>query len=74
MLWVFNPPAVALLVNKSHDRDSLAVCGGQGLNLVTLTGGGPVILQSTLHSEFESDEHHDEGATNPLREGLLGRI
>lgn len=51
-----------------------AVFGGQGLNLVTLTGDGPVILQSTLHREFESDEHHDEGAANPLREGLLGRI
>jgi uncharacterized protein (AIM24 family) len=51
-----------------------AVFGGQGLNLVTLAGDGPVILQSTLHREFESDEHNDEGAANPLRDGLLGRI
>jgi uncharacterized protein (AIM24 family) len=51
-----------------------AVFGGQGLNLITLSGNGPVILQSTLHREFESDEHNDEGATNPMREGILGRI
>jgi uncharacterized protein (AIM24 family) len=51
-----------------------AVFGGQGLNLVTLTGDGPVILQSTLHREFESDEHNEEGSTNPMREGILGRI
>ncbi|HVB00393.1 MAG TPA: AIM24 family protein [Acidimicrobiales bacterium] len=51
-----------------------AVFGGQGLNLVTLTGDGPVLLQSTLHREFESEEHHDERAANPLRDGLLGRL
>ena len=51
-----------------------AVFGGQGLNLITLTGDGPVILQSTLHREFEADEHHDESASNPLRQGLLGRL
>lgn len=51
-----------------------AVFGGQGINLVTLAGDGPVILQSTLHREFESEEHHDESAANPLRQGLLGRL
>ncbi len=51
-----------------------AVFGGQGLNLVTLTGEGPVLVQSTLHREFESDEHHDARAANPLRDGLLGRL
>lgn len=51
-----------------------AIFGGQGLNLVTLTGNGPVLLQSTLHREFESEEHHDERAANPLRDGLLGRL
>ncbi|MHB1598688.1 MAG: AIM24 family protein [Acidimicrobiales bacterium] len=50
------------------------VFGGQGLNLVTLTGDGPVLLQSTLHREFESEEHHDARAANPLRDGLLGRF
>ena len=51
-----------------------AVFGGQGLNLITLSGDGPVILQSTLHREFESDEHHDEGVSNPLRGGILGQL
>ena len=51
-----------------------AVFGGQGLNLVTLSGDGPVLVQSTLHREFESDEHHDERASNPLRDGILGRL
>ena len=51
-----------------------AVFGGQGLNLVTLSGDGPVLLQSTLHREFESEEHGDERASNPLRDGFLGRL
>lgn len=51
-----------------------AIFGGQGINLITLSGDGPVILQSTLHREFESDEHQDESASNPLRQGLLGRL
>jgi uncharacterized protein (AIM24 family) len=51
-----------------------AVFGGSGINLITLTGDGPVILQSTLHREFESDEHQDDSVANPLRQGLLGRL
>jgi uncharacterized protein (AIM24 family) len=51
-----------------------AVFGGQGLNLITLSGDGPVILQSTLHREFESDEHHDQSVANPLRGGILGQL
>ncbi len=51
-----------------------AVFGGQGLNLVTLSGDGPVVIQSTLHREFESEEHHDARAANPLRDGLLGGL
>jgi uncharacterized protein (AIM24 family) len=51
-----------------------AVFGSQGLNLVTLTGDGPVLLQATLHRELESEEHHDERASNPLRDGLLGGL
>jgi uncharacterized protein (AIM24 family) len=51
-----------------------AAFGGSGLNLITLTGDGPVILQSTLHREFEGEEHQDESMSNPLRQGLLGRI
>ncbi|MHB8378856.1 MAG: AIM24 family protein [Acidimicrobiales bacterium] len=51
-----------------------AAFGGSGINLVTLSGDGPVILQSTLHREFEEDEHQDQSDSNPLRQGLLGRL
>jgi uncharacterized protein (AIM24 family) len=51
-----------------------AVLGGQGLNLVTLTGDGPVLVQSTLHRELEVEERDDARAANPLRDGLLGRL
>lgn len=51
-----------------------AVFGGQGLNLVTLSGDGPVILQTTLHREYESDERNDDNSANPLRGGLLGGL
>lgn len=51
-----------------------AAFGGSGINLVTLSGDGPVMLQSTLHREFEDDEHQDQSDSNPLRQGLLGRL
>jgi uncharacterized protein (AIM24 family) len=51
-----------------------AAFGGSGLNLITLSGDGPVILQSTLHREFENDEKGDMNSSNPSREGLLGRL
>jgi uncharacterized protein (AIM24 family) len=51
-----------------------AAFGGSGLNLVTLTGDGPVILQSTLHREFEDEERGDASSSSPSRQGLLGRI
>lgn len=51
-----------------------AVFGGQGLNLVTLSGDGPALIQSTLHRELESEEHHDARVANPLRDGLLGGL
>jgi uncharacterized protein (AIM24 family) len=51
-----------------------AAFGGSGINLVTLSGDGPVILQSTLHREFEDEEHQDQSDSNPLRQGLLGRL
>ena len=51
-----------------------AAFGGQGFNLVTLTGDGPVLLQSTLHREFENEEKQGDAMANPLREGILGRF
>jgi uncharacterized protein (AIM24 family) len=51
-----------------------AVFGGQGLNLVSLTGDGPVLVQSTLHREYEAEERGEASVANPLRDGLLGRL
>jgi uncharacterized protein (AIM24 family) len=51
-----------------------AVFGGSGINLVTLSGDGPVLIQSTLHQEFEDDERSSESGLGSGREGLLGRL
>lgn len=51
-----------------------AVFGGQGLNLVTLSGDGVALLQTTLHREFEADERGEDQTVSPLRDGLLGRL
>lgn len=51
-----------------------AAFGGQGLNLVTLSGDGPVILQATLHREFENEDRDDGSSASSSREGLLGRL
>jgi len=51
-----------------------AVFGGSGLNLVTLTGDGPVFLQATLHQEFEDDERDNEQTRSSGREGLLSNL
>jgi len=51
-----------------------AAFGGSGINLITLSGDGQVILQSTLHQEFESQEEQEASGNSPSRQGLLGRI
>jgi uncharacterized protein (AIM24 family) len=51
-----------------------AAFGGSGLNLATLIGDGPVILQSMLHKEFEEEDKQDASASSSSRQGLLGRI
>src|ERR1019366_5430120 len=51
-----------------------ATFGGTGLNLVTLSGDGPVILQSTLHRQFEHEERNDQRADRGGIDGLLGGI
>lgn len=51
-----------------------AAFGSQGFNLVTFTGDGPVILQTTLHRELENDDKQDEASANGLRDGVLGRF
>jgi uncharacterized protein (AIM24 family) len=51
-----------------------AAFGGTGINQVTLSGDGPVILQSTLHHQFENEERNDHRAESGGIDGLLGRI
>jgi len=51
-----------------------AAFGGTGINLVTLSGDGPVILQSTLHHQFENEEHNDQRAGKSGIDGLIGGI
>ncbi len=51
-----------------------AAFGSSGLNLVTLAGDGPVIVQATLHREFESEEEQEQGSSTSSRDGILGRI
>jgi uncharacterized protein (AIM24 family) len=46
-----------------------AAFGGTGINLITLSGDGPVVLQSTLHRQFEHEDRNDQRNDN-----LLGRI
>jgi uncharacterized protein (AIM24 family) len=48
-----------------------AIFGGSGMNLISLTGDGPVILQSTLHKEYEDEDKQDQTAS---RTGMLGRF
>lgn len=51
-----------------------AVFGGSGINVITLTGDGPVLLQATLHREFEDEQKQDTSAGNSVRKDLLGRL
>src|ERR1019366_5701042 len=51
-----------------------AAFGGTGINLVTLSGDGAVILQSTLHRQFEHEERNDHRAESSGIGGLLGSI
>jgi uncharacterized protein (AIM24 family) len=46
-----------------------AAFGGTGINLVTLSGDGLVVLQSTLHREFEHEERNDT-----RRDGIFDRL
>ena len=50
-----------------------AAFGGTGFNLVTLSGDGPVVLQSTLHRQLENEERDDANGGGRL-DGILGRI
>lgn len=51
-----------------------ALFGGQGLYLVTLSGSGPVLLQSTLHRTMLAEEGRGEGERAGFADGLLGQL
>jgi uncharacterized protein (AIM24 family) len=52
-----------------------AAFGGQGLSLISLSGSGPVILQSTLHYNLETEERNEDERRG-MRQGggLLDRL
>jgi len=52
-----------------------AAFGGQGLSLITLSGSAPVILQSTLHYNLETEERNEDERRG-MRQGggLLDRL
>lgn len=51
-----------------------AIFGGQGLNLVTLSGSGPVLLQSTLHRTMLTEQDRGESERRGLAGGLLDQL
>ncbi len=51
-----------------------AVLGGQGMYVVTLTGSGPVLLQTMLHRTMEDEEHREDQERHGLAGGLLDRL
>lgn len=52
-----------------------AIFGGQGLYLVTLSGAGTVLLQSTLHGTMLAEQERDEGERHRgLAGDLLGQL
>jgi uncharacterized protein (AIM24 family) len=52
-----------------------AAFGGQGLSLISLSGSGPVILQSTLHYNLETEERNEDQRRGVRQGGgLLDRL
>jgi uncharacterized protein (AIM24 family) len=51
-----------------------AIFGGQGLYLVTLSGAGTVLLQSTLHRTMLSEADRGESERHGLTGGLLRQL
>lgn len=51
-----------------------AMFGGQGLYLVTLTGSGPVLLQTTLHHTMVAEQEREDDERHGLAGGFLDRL
>jgi uncharacterized protein (AIM24 family) len=50
-----------------------ALFGGGGINLITLEGDGPVLLQTTIHRQYEQEEKQDDRSRTGLAGAVLGR-
>lgn len=50
-----------------------ALFGGGGINLITLEGDGTVLLQSTIHRQYEQEEKQDDRSRAGLAGAVLGR-
>jgi uncharacterized protein (AIM24 family) len=50
-----------------------ALFGGGGINLISLEGDGTVLLQSTIHRQYEQEEKQDDRSRAGLAGAVLGR-
>jgi uncharacterized protein (AIM24 family) len=50
-----------------------ALFGGGGINLITLEGDGTVLLQTTIHRQYEQEEKSDDTSRTGLAGAVLGR-
>lgn len=50
-----------------------ALFSGGGINLITLEGDGQVLLQSTIHRQYEGEEKNDDRSRTGLAGAVLGR-
>ncbi|MGB9111479.1 MAG: AIM24 family protein [Acidimicrobiales bacterium] len=50
-----------------------ALFGGGGINLISLEGDGTVLLQSTIHRQYEEEEKGDDRSRTGLAGAVLGR-
>jgi uncharacterized protein (AIM24 family) len=50
-----------------------ALFGGGGINLISLEGDGAVLLQSTIHRQYEQEEKGDDRSRAGLAGAVLGR-
>ncbi len=50
-----------------------ALFGGGGINLISLEGDGTVLLQTTIHNQYEQEEKGDDRSRTGLAGTVLGR-
>ncbi len=82
-LQVHTGALVAFSDNLSFTTERIAPVGGQlamaalfgggGINLISLEGDGTVLLQSTIHRQYEQEEKNDDRSRAGLAGAVLGR-